>query len=387
MDLENLENKALLGIIAAAQQENLSNHQIAALAKKMADSGQTLTYGSKTADVASTGGPSSLSTLLCPLFLRSAGYTVPKLGVPGRPAGGIDVLSQIPNYSVHLSASDVSAVLDRCGYAHFVASDMIAPLDAELFSLRQRVGAQAVPELVVASLLAKKIAVGVHRAGLDVRVAPHGNFGSNFEIARKHAHLYCSVASILEIDARCILTDATRPYQPYMGRGESLLALSRILAGNVDPWLNRHVDTCAWMAAVTIAAEPEPRPVESLREAFADNVRAQGGSMDGFESAANDILAKHERMIFAPNSGFPSFDLGGLRDLISSRQLQAVKVSGFPDPAGVILLAECDRLVSRGDPIMSVRASTALEDFAEDAKRCFKVIEVPPVTVGEAILG
>ncbi len=59
------------------------------------------------ADVASTGGPSSLSTLLSPLFLRAGGAVVPKLGVPGRPAGGIDCLAQIPGYRTELSAQEV----------------------------------------------------------------------------------------------------------------------------------------------------------------------------------------------------------------------------------------------------------------------------------------
>lgn len=387
MDGGSSKENALLEVIAAARQGQLSIQGIAALAKELAVSGQTLAHSPKTADVASTGGPTSLSTLFCPLLLRLAGFTVPKLGVPGRPAGGIDVLSRIPSYRIRLSAVEVAAVLDRCGYAHFVAGEMIAPLDAELFALRQRVGAQAVPSLVVASLLSKKIAVGVHHAGLDVRVASHGNFGSRFEAARENARLYCSVASVLGIEARCILTDATRPYQPYIGRGESLLALSRLFTGKAEPWLQRHADACTWMAGVTIGAAPDPKPAGRLYAAFADNVKAQGGSLDGFESTANAIAHGHKATLCAATSGFPYVDLHRLRDLITSRQSQNVEDGDYPDPAGVILLAECDRLVAKGDPIMTIRASSAEKEFLEGAKSCITMLETPPATVGEPILG
>lgn len=75
-------------------QNGLQLEEVASLAVKMANSGALLPASpSATADVASTGGPSSLSTLICPLFLNLKGFTIPKLSVPGRPAGGIDVLA------------------------------------------------------------------------------------------------------------------------------------------------------------------------------------------------------------------------------------------------------------------------------------------------------
>lgn len=60
------------------------------------------------------------------------GYIVPKLGVPGRPAGGLDVLVQIPGYRTSLSGKQVAAVIEACGYAHFEAKT-IAPMDNEFF--------------------------------------------------------------------------------------------------------------------------------------------------------------------------------------------------------------------------------------------------------------
>src|ERR1035441_9044869 len=58
---------------------------VALLAAHLADSGVRLTWPEtlRTADVASTGGPGSLSTLLPPFVLRTLGYDVVKLSVHG----------------------------------------------------------------------------------------------------------------------------------------------------------------------------------------------------------------------------------------------------------------------------------------------------------------
>src|SRR5437868_14746215 len=116
-------------LTVSAAQTHWSAEDMHRLNKLLASSGTVLTCNENgpTADVASTGGPASLSTLLCPLYLRSYGFVVPKLGVPGRPAGGIDVLAQLPGYRVDLSEADVRRVLERCGYAHFLAGTQFAP--------------------------------------------------------------------------------------------------------------------------------------------------------------------------------------------------------------------------------------------------------------------
>lgn len=252
-------DQELITVISAVRNGEIDDAGIAELALAMAASGKTVRASCpNTADVPSTGGPTSLSTLLCPLFLRALGWTVPKLGVPGRPAGGLDVLSQIPGYRTALSVPDVTRIIENCGYVHFAAGELVAPLDSRLFKLRQQINAQSVPALVIASLLAKKVAVGVSTVGLDVRVASHGNFGSNMPSARENSRRFCRVAELLGINATCILTDGSRPYQPYIGRGESLLALFRLFSGDSDPWLRRHANQCSWISAATVKLPASP---------------------------------------------------------------------------------------------------------------------------------
>jgi thymidine phosphorylase len=333
----------------------------ARLARVFADSGERFApVLGLAADVASTGGPSSLSTLLCPLFLRSAGLMVPKLGVPGRPAGGIDCLAQIDGFRYGLLPEELERVMQSTGYAHFFAAGRYAPLDARVFKLRQLHRAQQVPTLVMASLLAKKLAVGVKRAGLDVRVAPHGNFGSSWDDARTNSKLFVEAAQILGIDAFPVLTEGRYPYQPYIGRGEALVALSSIFDGTASPWLLRHLEQCRMLALAVAPEELRARIAEAgphdLQEHFFANVIAQQGSPSAFNRIVQFVKSHHIQELRAFGDGFFSVSMSGVRKVLVQYQIATgQKEHEFTDPVGGILLREPGEWVRKGDVVATIR--------------------------------
>ena len=138
-------DNAMQALIDRVRTSQVTDDDIAYLVTTLGESGSVLSIpdGRFAADLASTGGPTSLSTLLGPLYLRAKGCCVPKLGVPGRPAGGVDALAQLPGYKVNLTDDEVMACIERCGYAHFLANGEHAPLDARLFQFRQNRGRRA----------------------------------------------------------------------------------------------------------------------------------------------------------------------------------------------------------------------------------------------------
>lgn len=374
--MERLIDRVTLGPV--------SDEDLAYLANTLGGSGETLSLPKASiADLASTGGPTSLSTLLCPLFLRAFGCTVPKLGVPGRPAGAVDVLAQIPGYQVDLTPQEVVTCIERCGYAHFLAGVHFAPLDARLFQFRRRLGKLNVPDLAIASLLAKKVAVGVLHAGLDVRVAPHGNFGVTTEEARESAARFLRVARLIGLKAVCFLTQARFPYQPYVGRGESLVALSDALSGAAAPPLRGHLAQCIAMAAMTtgVAAEDLELGMRQVEEHFEANLAAQGSSRDAFEDCATRVREGHGFEVTAQRAGFFSPRLGRLRDLIVSHQKCNEQASKrFPDGMGVILKRDAGDFVGRGDIVATVRvAQRWWHDVSNALKGILEITSSPEV--------
>lgn len=88
---------AMRAVATAATNADVA--QLARLTQLLADSGERLiATSSDVVDIASSGGPGSLSTLLAPLYARALGARVAKIAVPGRPAGGVDVVGTLPGY-------------------------------------------------------------------------------------------------------------------------------------------------------------------------------------------------------------------------------------------------------------------------------------------------
>lgn len=343
-------------LIARARLGGLSVDEIAKLASRLAASGERLPATKRrSADLASTGGPTSLSTLLCPPMLAATGWSVPKLGVPGRPAGGVDVLAGISGYRVDLDTCMASAVLERYGYVHLDAGSTFAPDDAALFRYRQSIGAQSVPDLAIASLLSKKLAMSVRRVGLEVRVAPHGNFGADRVAAHSAAERFVAVADLLGISAVCILTDATRPFQPYVGRGEALLAIQLLIDNDDNEWLGEHFRNCAAMAAAVGGSIADSVSRATFGDAFCANVEAQGGSLTAMRRRADEVASSHVWELIAPSSGRVAYDLERVRAAVTAAQ--GFSANGWPDGAGVVFHVRTGTRVKRGALLLTARCS------------------------------
>ena len=337
---------------------------IADLAYALADSGVRLSLIGPTADIASTGGPSSLSTLLCPLFLVVAGFTVPKLGVQGRPAGGIDVMAQFPGFDISPSPEKVRSILERCRFAHFLADDKYAPLDQTLFRFRQESGDQVVRNLVVASILAKKIAVNVETAGLEVRVFAGGNFGESVQAAVENARFFVNVAAHLKIQAACFVTDGSIPYQPLIGRGEAIMALHGLFYGEPSAWVLRHAEQCwRFVCRMCGLGEDQSTIVEILQQAvkvFEQHLEAHGASPSDLPGMVSGLTNQNRFIVTSSGDGFVAYNLAGIRDFIVQQQ-PAASGNRFPDQVGLELLKLPNERVLRDEPVLKVRYASPLE--------------------------
>jgi thymidine phosphorylase len=364
-------------LLSYATDTDLSDQEIIVLARGLANSGERIilenTSNSNISDIASTGGPSSLSTLICPLYLRLFGNIVLKLGVPGRPAGGIDVLAQIYGYNIKPDLVQLHNWIKENRYVHFLSSKNYAPLDKLLFDFRKKKNMLDNPSLVIASLLSKKIAVGLNTVGLDIRVSDFGNFGKNWDQARINGARFIRIANSAGIRAKCFLTDGNSPQQPYIGRGEAILALQKIFSGCDEPYLKKHIEICFEMAkAISMDSYKEDLQLESLRDIFYKNVNIQGGSIQSFTQIAESIENSHQYKIHASKDGILSINLEMIRSVILKNQLDGNKI--FPDSCGIILKVMSNEHVNKGDVICSFRCAEQITDQLEhDLLNCFVV--------------
>ncbi|MGK7345038.1 MAG: hypothetical protein ACNS63_04445 [Candidatus Nitrospinota bacterium M3_3B_026] len=297
----------------------------------------------------------------------------------------MDVLAQVPGYKVDLTAIEMQRAVDFCGYAHVLAGSDIAPLDKALFTFRRDHSALAIPSLVIASILSKKLAVGIETVGLEVRVGTHCNFGSTWDEARANARRFCEVARLLDMEAVCFLTDASRPYQPFIGRGEALQALILTLGEEVGSELRNHALLCQAMARGLVGAERTASlDQDSLRQHTKENLMAQGATFDALLRRAKSVASAPVSYVTAKASGFLVPELDSLRECIVDEQQRA---SGdrmvFPDPCGVVLKRIMGEVVERGDVVATLRCDRQVSPaFAKRVGKSIRVDENPGQKAG-----
>ena len=360
-------------LIRYSRKYDLFDEEILHLANGLANSGERISLNAalKACDIPSTGGPSSLSTLICPLFLGISGNKVFKLGVPGRPAGGIDVLAQISGYNINPDSQQLNEWIKSTPYVHFLASKNFAPLDALLFSYRKEINAMDIFSLVIASLISKKIAAGLSYIGLDIRVSDFGNFGKTWDEARQNGIRFNKIANLAGIQSKSFLTNGFSPQQPYIGRGESILALQQIFSGNADPHLLKHLDYCFTMAnSISINKNSNGYTFKSLSEAFYENIRIQGGEISSFLKIATQVHEQQKYYIRSSKSGILSIDMQKVRRAILNIQSKSYKI--YADPCGLILKAMPNTNIEKGDVICTFRCDEKYkEEFKNDLTDSF----------------
>lgn len=368
----------------------VDNAWVVELTRDLVSSGETLSWEFDSSDVASTGGPASLSTLLTPLALVALGEKVVKLAVPGRPAGAIDALGTMPNYKVSLSRAEVAAAVSKSGFAHFLADGRFAPLDARLFDFRRRAGAVNVPALAAASLLSKKVAVGVLNVGLDVRVGSYGNFGTDLESARANAKMFCDIGIQLGLRTTAFLSGDADSIQPWIGRGEVLVALAKAIGlidcDEGDQWLEAHSNRCIEMARLTVGTDRQVSK-HALCSALELHLKEQGTTLAEFEERCVAIAHAPRVAINAKQSGTLSVNFNLVREILVDLQARSEldRLSPrFADPAGLLLASRPGTAVEKDAPLAFVRADVAdLESTLVKLSGSFEVTEATSLTAPE----
>lgn len=356
--------KTMFELINYSLKNDLDDIEILYLANGLANSGERIRLNkiSNTCDIPSSGGPSSLSTLICPLFLKILGNNVLKLGVPGRPAGGIDVLAQISGYNINPKPDEINEWLNTASYVHFLANESFAPLDAKLFKYRKENNAVGIPSLVIASLLSKKLAVGLKCVGLDIRVSSFGNFGKTWDEARINGIRFNRVARLAGIQSKCFLTNGNIPQQPYIGRGEAILALNSIFKRTINTYLVNHLDQCFLMAnSISVQKKSNRYNIKQLEKAFEENIRTQGGLTSSIKLISEKVYKQHIHCITSADNGYLIIDLENIRNTILT--VQSKSNERFPDNCGVILRSMSNSIINKGDIICTFRCEDQYKDM------------------------
>lgn len=369
--------------IMASARRGLTDAQIELLSAAIAASGDKIRLPPELEpfiDVPSSGGPASLTTLLCPLLLATFGFYVPKLSAPGSIAGGIDTMAIIPGFKADLAESSFVSVLRRCRFAHAHPSKTFCPADNTLIRKRRAARMMANPELAAASLLAKKLAIPHTRAAFDFRIGPAGNIGKNLRESRMSRRLFERIAKNLHVKALVVLTENRTFPSSALGRLESLLLLWRVLSNTALLKVDQdHVCLCIDISAkacmlansgldpATVRAKLENSLRSgSAKRTFIAHLEAQGASQQAFEQLIEIRNQQKPIVVTSPGNGYwlpPDLNLTKewlKREQLRFQNLVSVCTEDGSSQIGLQLHRARGEFVRKGDKVIEVRYPTGI---------------------------
>ncbi|MBN2761031.1 MAG: thymidine phosphorylase, partial [Rhodobacteraceae bacterium] len=200
----------------------------------MRDSGQKLQWDNgPVVDKHSTGGVGDTVSLVLAPALAACGAVVPMISGRGlgHTGGTLDKLEAIPGYTIGPDPTRLRAVVADAGCAIVGASADLAPSDRRLYAIRDVTATVASQPLIVASILSKKLAAGVHGLVLDVKTGS-GAFMADAQDARNLAQALVEVATRAGCPTRAVLSDMSQPLAPAAGNAVELAVALDLLRGN-----------------------------------------------------------------------------------------------------------------------------------------------------------
>lgn len=207
-----------------------------ALTLAMRDSGQVLRWNlpGPVVDKHSTGGIGDLVSLVLAPLLAACGCYVPMLSGRGlgHTGGTLDKLDSIPGYQSQPSLARLREVVETVGCAIIGPTGELAPADRRLYAIRDVTATVESIDLIVASILSKKLAAGPDVLAIDVKVG-NGAFMTRQEDAQALAESLLAVASGAGVRTRALITDMNQPLARAAGNALEVAEAIALLKGEV----------------------------------------------------------------------------------------------------------------------------------------------------------
>ena len=347
--------------------------ETATLTAAMRDSGRVFRWPSGSppkVDKHSTGGVGDKTSLVLAPLLACDGLWVPMvsgrgLGITG---GTLDKLESIPGFNVNLSEERCLAQIEKLGLFMAGQTADFCPADKKLYALRDVTGTVPSRELIIASIMSKKLAESLDRLVLDVKFGP-GAFMKTRQDAEKLALGLQSAGQENNVITQYVLTPMAEPLGATVGNALEVKEAVETLQGNGPPdFVALTLDLCE-----RVADSPREKLAGWLTDGtawkkFTAMVSAQGGDATALERITKIHHAPVIKPFPAPRDGMikrldagtigaASVRLGAGRQRASDTIDCAVGFSG---------IRKCGEQIAKGAPLFFIHART---EEALDAAR------------------
>lgn len=391
--------------LMAAYLNGLSDAEMVALTEAMLHSGEVLSMKSVRGpkiDKHSTGGVGDKVSLPLAPLVAAAGLFVPMISGRGlgHTGGTLDKLEAVPGYNTQLDKAQFEKIVSKVGCAIIGQTPRIAPADKKIYALRDVTGTVACRQLIVASILSKKLAAGLDGLVLDVKVG-RGAFMVDKKSATALARSLVETSTALGTPATALLTNMDTPLGVTIGNALEVRESIEILK-NEGPKDSRELTLrlgaemllMAGLAPSRAAAEKKLRDLLAsghALERFARMVEAQGGDPRIVDDLNRLPKAPHRSVLFAQQKGYVvDIEPRGLAEAALRLGAGRLRAEDRVEPSvGLELLVRPGDEVEKGTPLARIhaRSASAARAQAELVRRSFSIARRPPQNITPLVLG
>ena len=381
----------MAALLMAVYFQGMTDEETRALTRLMIESGERWDWShleGPVGDKHSTGGVGDKVSLVLAPVLAACGIYVPMVSGRGlgHTGGTLDKIESIPGFRTDLGHDEYERLLREVGYAMGGQTGRFAPLDKELYALRDVTGTIESIPLITASIMSKKIAEGLDALVLDVKWGD-GAFMRRREDAERLAEKLIGIGGEFGLRTVALLTDMNAPLGRTVGHAlEVGEALAMLRGEPSDRRLVEVVEGLAVRLLVASGAAPgEEQAAAGVRqslesgsalERFRRSVEAQGGDPRVVDEPQRLPRAPVRRELTAPRAGWiqrlPAHAVG--EELVEIGGGRRVKGQRIDLAVGFEFLRAVGEPVEKGEPWCVVHARTE-QDAAGAANRLDSIVE------------
>jgi len=254
-------------------------------------------------DKHSTGGVGDKISLILAPLAAEMGIIVPMISGKGlgHTGGTVDKLESIPGYRANIQFDEFKKILIDVGCSIISQTDDIAPVDRELYALRDVTATVESIPLITSSILSKKLSEDLDGLVIDLKVGK-GAFMKDIESAKRLGEWMKKVGEALGTKIKIVFTDQSSPLGRNVGNAVEVFEAIEILKGNfiedtVEVTLALVEEMCK-IARVTNDASAILKSVRAY-ERFRKMVKLHGGDLSKLKTHSNpyEVKSKNDGII------------------------------------------------------------------------------------------
>jgi len=391
-DIPDYQAAALLMAIYI---RGLNERELADFTSLMMKSGDLISLEGiegKKIDKHSTGGVGDKISFIVAPLVAACGVKVPMLSgrALGHTGGTLDKLESIPKFNVMLHSSQFQDVLKETGMVICGQTENIVPADRKLYALRDTTATVNHIQLISASIMSKKLALGTDGIVLDVKTGS-GAFMTKLEDSIQLCKTMVSIGENSNRTTIGLITDMDQPLGYSVGNSLEIIESIEALKGRGASDIMEV--TYGLGACMLVAAGVETdyaHAVETLKKAiesgeplniFRKFIAMQGGDSRVCDDYSFMPQSGHHAALRAEKDGYISsidaFEVGMTAiDIGAGRR----KKEDFVDhSAGFLFSKKVGDIVKAGDVILTILTNKveSIEPALERLQRAITISSEP----------